>query len=1434
MNILGLILSVVSFVLFCLAASKVNLSCVTRGRQFLVPIISVIYCVVAIIFLDSVSIWIKNLVVFATQYIPFLSALNTDVVILYVVNVAFVLGHTILKGILLPILSKIWSSNSVMTVTSGIFYDYKSDVDKWFIKREYANFRGFCRAIYYGLLIATSILFILSINNPQWIVFKATLYPFVGILVLGEISNLLSGMTEGEFVEDILGEDEESYNVANYGMLRKILRDLYGERVLYENTVSSNNGISETFDTLTEMSESEDKLNRIMGEYFLKLKESGEDIDINYVKSSINLLKGNSTLFNNPFYKDLTNYLVVPMTKQLTNYKKCLIIVGRDSAAADVESWMEESVASFTGTKSLWKTKVLSEVYSDTDIGIIKFSDIYNLKMHRANKDFLRQVGFVLLIEPSRILASGQIGINLLVNACESDDKKIVYCACDRNCDGLVDALSHTLKTSITQVTATLQDCMSSSHMYWDAEGRYMHHKILPNISRYLGMGTEINSVAIKYQLKNTGWIGSEKFPVVDMKWIAGQYYREICDYADMPQSQDAFNRIFNVDPNLWSVPKCENAFLVVEDEFQNLFEATRTFASRAKNQSFINVISENYFLRDYMLDNVDVFVADPKAIPTIVPDYARTERNTVLKLIMMMVHEPVGEERIEKEFMLSGITFADAYETLKELIIKHCNVEDPTLSVLFKEKLLDDSLNTKTVKHYEINETNELFNYAQTLKNAYYLAEDEEGDKHYIGAKLYGHVFQALLPGQFMTFDGKYYEIETITPLNGVVTRRAADHINDRKYYRQIRKIKIDKFTEGCEMGSKKSIAGIEIINGFADIEVETEGYLQMSSYGNFKKAKKVLINNIPNRNYRNKSVLKIKLPGMNDQVRYTVCLLLNEIFRTTYPNAYHYISAVAPNIYDGDDNMKYALYDLVGECEPECFYIVEDSDVDLGLTVSVERNLKRYLEIISDVLQWHIGKMSEVPEVESEEEYVPVFDNPVEQEETRGIIQWIIGLFKKKDEEKSTEPEAEIAVAEGKTPVAETKTEEKPDEKTAEEFTAEESAEAAESEAEEKKEKKSLGTKVKDFFKKLFGRKEKEGTTEDTPAEETPAEETPVEEETVEEEASEEMPGEEKAVALHDEVPGTLTDKVDEEENSGNGEDSETVQDIDGEDEETISPDDVDMTKYQKHCFLKFGYDKISESLAISETVEFLAGYGFDKNPLQQVRLGERADEDYDPHKYGAHLCDFCGVELLGGEYEVLKDGRERCNRCSVTAVKTAEGFKQVFKDVMRNMETFYNIKINTAIKVRMTDAQKIAKHVGMVFVPTPGFDGRVLGFAQKDKTGYSIYVENGSPKLAAIATIAHELTHIWQYLNWNDAEIQKKYGKANSLEIYEGMAKWVEIQYLILLGERAYAQRQEISTRMRDDAYGKGFIKFCEKYPLSYDTNLTKTPFKLNPPL
>jgi hypothetical protein len=1323
LHLLKTMAAVLPLVLICIANIKINLHKANRVRQFAMPFVAVVYGVLCVVFLEDINTLLYKAFVWLGQHFTAFQGISWQSTAIYILNAVFVVGFIVLKSVLLPVLNKIWQSNKLCESTSGYFYEYDDTLNKWFLMSKFANFRGFIKGFYIASFVVSMVVFVLSQNFKDSVFFRGAFYPVLGIILLSETIAYLSGITRAEFVEDILGEDEESNKIANYGALREILRGLFGDRVLYDSTIDTSDGISTEFEELDELSQSTDRDLSVIASYFLNLKKAGEEIDINYVKSAINLYKGKSTLFCNPFYRDLTYYVALPLVKQLISYKKGLIVLGRDSALDDVKQWIDDALMRFSHTDSLWKSKVLDESGCTADVGIIRYCDIHNFKIHKANRDFLKKVGFVILMEPSRLLTCGQLGLSLIVNDCEKDDKEVVFCAFDRNCDGLVDALSHILKTSITEVTATETGGGNTSQMFWNTDGEYMHHKIFPNISRYLGIGTEINAVALKYQVSKTDWIGSDKFPVVDMKWIAGQYHRQICQYADLPESQSSFDRAFNVNANLWNSARKDNSFLVVEDEFNNLFEMSRVFASRSKKQGFVNVISENYFLRDYMVDNVEIFSTDPKAIPTIVPDYARTERNTVFKLIMMMLYEPVSEERIAKELTLCGLSFEDPYAAFISLVQKHCSIEKASLSARFKEKLNDDDISGVIIKYYELNEANELYEYARSLRNAYYIAEDEEGESHYIGSKLYMHVFQAILPGQFMTNDGKYYEVMTVTPSNGVVLRRAADHITGRHYYKQLRRITISNWTDAEEMGSRRTFSDVEINRGYANISVETDGYMDMNVYGDIAHAKKVLLSNIPERHYTNKNLLKIRMPDeCTPRILYTVCILLNEIFRTTYPETYHYISAVTPYKEEFfSEKINSVNFSLSGDCDENCIYIIEDSDIDMGLIVSVERNFKRYLEIAADVIDWHRHKMTETPpdDDEPDDDFVPDFgDIPEKQKKSiMDFWKWLISLF-------------------GIRPVK----------------------------------KKAVEEKQKKYRLKYTA-------TDDPPA------------------------------------------------------------DIDGDDDAVTEEPKDTMTEYQKKCFLKFGFDDFDDVLDIDGTWEMLQKAGFDKNPLKQVRqtaYGKGGTESYDPHKCGAHLCDFCGVELLGGEYELLKDGRERCNRCSMTALKTVDDFRELYKTVQRNMEAFYGIKLNVAIRVRTTNAKKIAKHVGMQFVPTPGFDGRVLGFAQKDKTGYSLYIENGSPKLAATGTIVHELTHIWQYLNWNEAEIELKYGKQNALAVYEGMAMWSEVQYLMLMNEKKYAKRMEITTSCRNDEYGIGFNSYLEKYPLTENTSVSRTPFKEFPPL
>jgi len=1306
-ELLRILLALSPFIAILLLSGKANLSKPKRSRQFILPFVALVYCIIAVLLTNKINGWITSVIARIGLFVPFIANLNLTKWLNYIFNAVIAGAFLTLKGILLPLVSTVWSeARFLFNQTSGNFYEHNERMNAWVLKDEFGQAKTLWKGFYWFAVGISSLVLALSQQYPGWVFFRTPFYPVFGVLVMGEILFFLSGLTYQEMVSTIAGEDDEFYRIANYGILRRVFHDLFDNRILFDNTSNNLSGIS-SFDILDNLAESGNALDAVISKYFTELKQKGHTVDSGFVRSSIEMVNGKSVLLNTPFYQDMTGYIVLPLVRQLLSYEKVLVIVGRDSAACDVRDWIHNGITAFCGTPELWKTGMLTEQEIECDVAVLRFADVYNRRILDVNKEFLNQIGFVLLIEPSRVVSTGQIGLSLIVDQLGKGEKNIVYCSCDRNCDGLVDTLSHIFKVNMTEVYATVPTLANCSLMYWNAHGDFLHHKIFPNIAHYLGVGTELSSVALRHQIANTVWVSSERFPVIDIRWIAGQYYNIICNYTGHPQSQEAFSEMFKVDANLWNLGVQDNAFLTVEDEFNNLFEMTRLYSTRAKNQGFVNIISENYLLRDYMVDNAPLFTADSKVIPSIVPDYTRTERNTVVALIMRMFGDGVSENELKYNLSIAGIKVTDAYNEFRGLVSKHCHVGAVDITVNFKDEIAGDEVLAVKMPYYTIrNDDTKFADYARNLSNAYFIIEDDKDKTNYIGAMLYGQVFQKYLPGQMLTYSGKHYQFQTITAERGVVLRRAADHITDRKSYRQRREYTLSCFSIDPAIGSSRTSRGFELSRGFCNISVETRGYYELTSLDNLASAHKVELNHIPERKYQNKAVLCLKLPEAGEDVRFTVAILLNEMFITLYPESYHYITATVKMPLDTASNISKLLSSvhLNGFDDENAIYIIEDCEIDLGLLVSVERNIIRLFEIIADYLAWFGAKVAD-----------------------------------------------------------------------------------------------SIVTDVVDTEETIDGHDEgnEAGNTDES-------------------------------------------DGLDEMDNTVEAEDADIAEEV-NKTENAIADDHVDLPpkKYSESHYLLYGYDKLDPMLNIRDTLHFLSLHCYDKNALEQARansdVAARIESEIDFSKPDAHFCDFCAVELAGGEYDVLADGRERCTQCANSAMKTVEQFTRLYENTLRNMETFFGIRINVAIKVRTANAKKIAKLCGEKFIPTPGFDGRTLAFAQKASDGYSIYVENGAPKIAAVANIVHELTHIWQYKNWNRQKIRSHYGRENELMIYEGMAKWTELQYLFFLNEVSYAKRQEIYTRGRNDAYGRGFIKYAEQYPLVYGPGYRRaSPFNKEWPL
>ncbi len=1473
------------FVLFALLNMKANLKQQNRSRQFLMPILALVYCIVLSVLLNQVNGLLHQLLellpsllekaagYFDTAFggaLSFLSGIftmlgglvdkavrlvNPVYLMLFVSNAVFMVVHVILKRILVTFMKMAFKpGNPTLEFCIEPFYEKDEESGVLCIRDYFGQARTFLKTLYISTLVLTVVAMLVSCELYRAGRLAMPFYPVFSVIVLGEMYFFLNGLNKREAREMITGEADSSKKITNYVPLRSVLTKLFKDKLGADNT-TVDGGIHKNYmqdEALHEMEESDDMKIEAYGRFMRRKHQDGLKLDRNYLTSGLALLQGNSILFNNPFYYDLIPYMFYPMNRVMLRGKKTLIILGRHNIEEDIDLWCNAGLNAVTNVPGMWRTGVLSSEKQELDVGIVAHSMVHDLTLHEANKEFFKDVEFVVIIEPSKLVTTAQIGMNSIIRYCRQPGKQITFCSTDKNCDGLVDALSHLLQTNLTEVSATNHHTGTSSYMCWEPDDEHLQHRLMPNLSRYLGIGTELSFVALKHQVSETEWYGGNAFPVTDIHWIAKQYYYDLLRYADLPMTQESIDKHFKVTPNLWDAKVKEDNYLTVEDEAFNVFEVRRAFATRAKNQGFINVISSEYLLKDYMLANDSIFNADPKAIPYIVADYAATPRNAVLGLCLRMSLGLVSEEEIRQELILIDVPAEHPAQALWHQICLWCRSNAET--VVDKEGLerleivkagVRNSFGPDTIRlkrrfnmdsglmenMYFISDSRFTELVLGDIRNAKYIAEDGNGEKQYLGTELLGHIFQKFLPGQFFTMGGKYYEMLRATQDGRVLLRRAADHIVSRPAYRQVRNYYLSNVEDSTVMGDTKVIAGMQITTQYADIRVETPAYWQLQKYNDFKTGKKVEINGVPERFYRRKQILRIDLPNpdgsLTREVLSTVTVLFNEVFRTLFAENQVYISAMLPG--EVHDPMTYSVRGENGFLAGEnSIYIVEDSHVDLGLLVAVHRNLYRIFAIVCDYLDWHMDTLeaSLNPPPEQPE---PVYAlDPEDQEEPptriqkikqkiKGIFGKIASPFKKLFQKIRSLFKKKPKKGEEETPEEEGSLVPQPDGENAIDPTGADSGAVPDTGVTEE----PAGAEAEPVAQTEEGDVQAGSEAETDPAE---AEEAPADDH-----------GDDNAMlsvlfSAGSDPNGELELQAEtEEENDPAGQDVITM-----EPEKVSKPvEGFERKPYHQRHFLLFGGDEVPAMIAVEATHSYLESLGFGNNELKQARekldIAQMIENGLLPDGKEKHVCDFCGVPLTGTEYEVLDDGRDRCKQCGRTSVKTEAEFKELYKTVKRNLETFYGVRITAPVRVQMVNSKKLHRNMGKTFVPTGNQDGRVLGFARRRNGKYTIFIENGAPRLKSTMTMAHELIHIWQYLNWNDKLIQKKYGQKQLLEVYEGMAMWGAIQYAYLIGETVTAKREEIVTRMRPDEYGRGFNKYLAKYPLSADAGLCgKTPF------
>ena len=241
----------------------------------------------------------------------------------------------------------------------------------------------------------------------------------------------------------------------------------------------------------------------------------------------------------------------------------------------------------------------------------------------------------------------------------------------------------------------------------------------------------------------------------------------------------------------------------------------------------------------------------------------------------------------------------------------------------------------------------------------------------------------------------------------------------------------------------------------------------------------------------------------------------------------------------------------------------------------------------------------------------------------------------------------------------------------------------------------------------------------------------------------------------------------------------------------------------------YLNLGFDTIPDCFAADAVLQYL------RSMLPEYKEVKKTEEVTVEAKI-KEQCSFCGRPTSFG-YQ-MDDKRILCRRCKSQQVSQEDEIKELYVDVITQMQRHYRIEIPKGIAVRMKSGKSIRKKVG-------GHMHRVLGFFNS-KDG-EVWIESRGPRNSVRSTMAHELTHVWQNSNLDRRKLRKL---SPELQLYlkEGHASFMEVDCMRRFGEPEYADYLEESLLNDKSEYGIGFRVFKECMSDRADEGSVWTPF------
>lgn len=438
------------------------------------------------------------------------------------------------------------------------------------------------------------------------------------------------------------------------------------------------------------------------------------------------------------------------------------------------------------------------------------------------------------------------------------------------------------------------------------------------------------------------------------------------------------------------------NNYIVANDNNYNLYDSIYKLSLINGKNNHINIVSNQYLLRDYMIDNYKGDKARLKQFLPYIPCQVDNSKVILHSLILQLTNFGVNESNLVRIFNQNNIKVSLTKrnnaqiisKALNEYIKREFDVLIDTYPYIMMQESDENFVFDANNNSFMVNEIRygldksiltvlpkTLFREIKFIKDGFVLDIEKEYSYNF---------YQKYLPGQKHSLNGMSYIIKEVIDINGeneAVVELSTDY--DNNDYRQLRIINmINDISIKEKIKHDYEDITVTYTLGTTDYIINTEGYyefnngiiltpnenryIQLSNENKEKtrrthKNAKVLKIDISVLNEKAENITKLFEVGKKDQIAYAFSFILSEVLFSMLGENANYIQVKAKTSEEYDFNSCAWVWPIIGDPNENNsieLYIFEDVELERGLVDIIYKNIDNILELIYDYLRWIMVK--------------------------------------------------------------------------------------------------------------------------------------------------------------------------------------------------------------------------------------------------------------------------------------------------------------------------------------------------------------------------------------------------------------------------------------------------------------------------------------------